>query len=141
MLRAAPAGEERSAPHYTVSVSSQHHLEIVLPTLPEFQVAAVSRECFSQFFPPRNRSGAESLATPSGVSRAATSVVCCQSTVSGHRSSSSRHTRGQSRESSPLGFLSRLFNSVETTAKCISLGPADCRERLSHSVWCSAAAF
>ncbi len=79
----------------------------------------------------RKRSGAESLATPSGISQAATSVVSCRSSVSGHRSSSSKHTRGQSRET---GSLSRLFSSVETTAKCISLGPADCRERLSYSV-------
>ncbi len=50
----APAGEERGAPHYTVFVSPQRPLEIVLPTLPEFQDAAVSRECLSQFFPPGN---------------------------------------------------------------------------------------
>ncbi len=35
-----------------VSVSPQRRLEIVLPTLPEFQGATVSCECFSQFFPP-----------------------------------------------------------------------------------------
>ncbi len=86
----------------------------------------------------RNRSGAESLVTPSGISRAATSVVSCRPSVSGHRSSSSKHTRGQSRET---GSLSRLFSSVETTAKCISLGPADCRERLSYSVRRTAATF
>ncbi len=86
----------------------------------------------------RKRSGAESLATPSGISRAATSVASCRSSVSGHRSSSSKHTRGQSRET---GSLSRLFSSVETTAKCISLGPADCRERLSYSIRRSAATF
>ncbi len=77
----------------------------------------------------RKRSGAESLATPSGISRAATSVASCRSSVSGHRSGSSKHTRGQSRET---GSLSRLFSSVETTAKCIWLGPADCKERLSY---------
>ncbi len=86
----------------------------------------------------RKRSGAESLATPSGISRAATSVASCRSSVSGHRSGSSKHTRGQSRET---GSLSRLFSSVETTAKCISLGPADCRERLSYSIRRSAATF
>ncbi len=37
-----------------MSVSPQRPLEIVLPTLPEFQGAAVSRECLSQFFPPGN---------------------------------------------------------------------------------------
>ncbi len=86
----------------------------------------------------RKHSGAESLATPSGISRAATSVVSCRSSLSGHRPSSSKHTRGQSRET---GSLSRLFSSVETTVKCISLGPADCRERLSYSVRRSAATF
>ncbi len=52
LLRAAPTGEERGAPHYTVSVSPQRPLEIVLPTLPVFQGAAVSSECLSQYFPP-----------------------------------------------------------------------------------------
>ncbi len=37
-----------------MSVSPQHPLEIVLPTLPEFQGAAVSHECLSHFFPPGN---------------------------------------------------------------------------------------
>ncbi len=37
-----------------MSVSPQRPLEIFLPTLPEFQGAAVSRECLSQFFPPGN---------------------------------------------------------------------------------------
>ncbi len=86
----------------------------------------------------RNCSGAESLATPSGISRAATSVVFCRPSMSGHRSSSSKHTRGQSRKT---GSISRLFSSVETTAKCISLGPADCRERLSYSIRRSAGTF
>ncbi len=58
--------------------------------------------------------------------------------MSGHRSGSFKHTRGQSQET---GSLSRLFSSVETTAKCISLGPADCRERLSYSIRRSAATF
>ncbi len=52
LLRAAPTGEERGALHYMVSISPQRPLEIVLPALPEFQGAAVSRECFSQFFLP-----------------------------------------------------------------------------------------
>ncbi len=86
----------------------------------------------------RKRSGAESLATPSVISRAATSVVSCRSSILRHRSSSSKHTRGQSRETRSL---SRLFSSMETTAKCISLGPADCRKRLSYSVRRSAATF
>ncbi len=46
----------------------------------------------------RNRRGTERLVTPSGISRAANSVVSCRPSVSGHRSRSSKHTRGQSRE-------------------------------------------
>ncbi len=38
--------------HYTVPVSPQCPQEISLPTLPEFQGAAVSSERFSQFLPP-----------------------------------------------------------------------------------------
>ncbi len=44
----------------------------------------------------RKRSGAERLATPSGVFRAARSAVSCRSSASGHRASSSKYTRGQS---------------------------------------------
>ncbi len=48
--------------------------------------------------------------------------------------------------STPEASLERLvplvlFSSVETTAKCISVGPSECRKRLSHSVRRSAAAF
>ncbi len=80
-------------------------------------------------------SGAGRLASPSGVSRAARSAVSCQSPASGHRASRSEYTRGQSRET---GSLTRLFGSVETTAKFVSMGHAQCRTRLS---WRSAAAF
>ncbi len=97
--------------------SPQRPLEIVLPTLPEFQGTAVSRECLSQFLPPRNV--AELRASP-------------------RLQGSPEQLRRLSRET---GSLSRLFSSVQTTAKCISLGPADCRERLSYSVRRSAATF
>ncbi len=80
-------------------------------------------------------SGAGRLASPSGVSRAARSAASCQSPASGHRASRSEYTRGQSRET---GSLTRLFGSVETTAKFVSMGHAQCRTRLS---WRSAAAF
>ncbi len=59
----------------------------------------------------RKRSGAERLAAPLGVSRAARAAVPCRSSTSGHRASSSKYTRGQSRETRSL---SRLFGSVET---------------------------
>ncbi|KAI2664245.1 Transposon Ty3-G Gag-Pol polyprotein [Labeo rohita] len=74
----------------------------------------------------RKRSGAGELATPEGVSGAASSGASCRETVTGHHSSGSSNTRGQSRET---GSLSRLFGSVETTAQCVCLGPAHCRKR------------
>ncbi len=109
-MRAGPSGEERGTPHYTVPVSPQCPQEISLLTLPVFQGAAVSR-----------------LATPSGVSRAARSAVPCRSSAPGHRASCSKYTRDQSRET---GSLSRLFGSLETAAKCVSMGHAHCRTRL-----------
>ncbi len=72
-------------------------------------------------------SGAGRLATPSGVSRAARSAVHCRSSAPGHRASHSKYTRDQSRET---GSLSRLFGSMETAAKCVSMGHAHCRTRL-----------
>ncbi len=45
--------EERCTPHYMVPISPQCPQEIILPTLPVFQGAAVSRERFSQS-PPGN---------------------------------------------------------------------------------------
>ncbi len=86
----------------------------------------------------RKRSGAGMLATPSGVSGAASSAVSCRGAVPGHRTSRSEYTRGQSQET---GSLSRLFGSVETTAKCVSVGPAHCRERLQNPVWFSSASI
>ncbi len=65
-------------------------------------------------------SGAGRLATPLGVSRAARLSVSCQSSVSGHRASRSKYTRGQSRET---GFLSRSPGGVGAPAKRVSLGP------------------
>ncbi len=72
----------------------------------------------------RKRSEAERLATPSGVSRATRSAFSFRCAVPGYRTSCSDYTRGLSRET---GSLSRLFGSVVTTAKCVSLGPAHCR--------------
>ncbi len=72
-------------------------------------------------------SGAGRLATPSGVSRAARSAVPCRSSTPGHLASHSKYTRDQSRET---GSLSRLFGSMETAAKCFSMGHAHCRTRL-----------
>ncbi len=54
LLKAGPSGEERCTPHYTVPVSPQFLQDIGLLTLPVFQGAAGSSNCFSQSLPPRN---------------------------------------------------------------------------------------
>ncbi|KAI2664175.1 Protein P [Labeo rohita] len=136
-LRAGPTGEGRGPPHSSVPVSPLCPREISLPTLPVLQGAAVSSEPTPQSSA-RKRSGVGELAAPAGVSIAASSAVSYPSSVTGHRTNSSNNTRGQSRET---GSLSRFFGSVETTAKCICLGPAHCRARLSHSIWRSATTF
>ncbi len=50
----------------------------------------------------RKHSGPERLATSKKVFRTARSDVPCRSSASGHRASSSKHTRGQSRETGSL---------------------------------------
>ncbi|KAI2666989.1 hypothetical protein H4Q32_029326 [Labeo rohita] len=116
-LRAGPSGEGHGPPHSSVPVSNQCPWEISLPTLSVLQGAAVSSEPTPQSSA-RRRSGARELATPAGVSTAASSAVSCRSSVTGHRTS-----------------------SVETTAKCVCMGPAHCEARLSHPIRRSAAAF
>ncbi|KAI2647175.1 ATP-dependent RNA helicase dbp5 [Labeo rohita] len=132
-----PTGEGRGPWHSSVPVSPRCPREISLPTLPVLQGAAVSSEPTPQSSA-QKRNGAGELTTPAGVSTAASSAVSCRSSVTGHQTSSSNNTRGQSRETC---FLSRLFGSVKTTPKCICLGPTHCRARLSHSIWRSAATF
>ncbi len=79
----------------------------------------------------RKLSGPERLATSKKVFRTAKSAVPCRSSSPWHRASSSKHTRGQSRET---GSLSTFSGSVEASAKCISMGPAHCREKVHYSV-------
>ncbi len=96
-------------------------------TLPVFQGAAVSSERFSQSLPHRNVAELRGSPPPLRVSRADRAAGPCRSSASGHRASSSKYTRGQSWET---GSLSRLFGSMETAAKCVSMGHAHCRTRL-----------
>ncbi len=104
LMRAGPSGEERYTPHYTVPVSPQCPQEISLLTLPVFQGAAVSSERFSQSLPPRN------VAELGGSPPLRGSL---------EQLASSKYTRDQSRET---GSLSRLFGSMKTAAKCVSMG-------------------
>ncbi len=84
----------------------------------------------------QKRSGPERFATSEKVFRTARSAIPCRSSASGHRASSFKHTRGQSRET---GSLSTFYGSVETSAKCISMGFAQSRERVQDSVRVSSA--
>ncbi len=81
------------------------------------------------FISARNCSGAESLATLSGVSRAANMVVSCRSSISGHRSSSSNHTRGWPERLAPLVDYLAVWKLLPNVSR---KGPADCRKRLSY---------
>ncbi|KAL0190945.1 hypothetical protein M9458_013643, partial [Cirrhinus mrigala] len=64
------------------------------------------------------------FANPASVSGVANTGASCRETVTGHHTSGSNNTRGQSRE---IGSLIRSFGSVEITAQCVCLGPAHCR--------------
>ncbi len=83
------------------------------------------------------RKGTETHATPEGVYKTDSSGPAWRCAVTGVRATTS-NTRGQPRDA---GSLSRLFSSMETTAKCVSMGPADCRKGVSNSVRFSTAAL
>ncbi len=76
------------------------------------------------------RKGTETHVTPEGVYKTDSSGPAWRCAVTGVRATVS-NTRGQPREA---GSLSRLFSSMETTAKRVSMGPADCRKGVSNSV-------
>ncbi len=127
-MRVAPAGGEQVSPRFPVPVPRQCPQEVGLPTL-VLQGAAISSEHTSQFLPP----GSVGLR---GSLEQFCSAVPCRCAIPGHRTSCSDYTRGQSRET---GSLSRPFSSMETTAKCVTMGPAGCRERLQNPVQFSTA--
>ncbi len=79
------------------------------------------------------RSGLGVLTPSEGDFRVVSSDVSCRFTVSGHHSvrTNTYKSRNQSREA---GTSSRIFGSVGTSAKYISLGPADYRKRVSNTV-------
>ncbi len=83
------------------------------------------------------RKGTETHVTPEGVYKTDSSGSAWRCTITGVRATVS-NTRGQPRET---GSLSRLFGSMETTARCISMGPADCRKGVSNSVRLSTTAL
>ncbi len=131
LMRAGPSGEERrTRGTLCPSLLSALRSSVCQPCHVRCSRTQRSPVSTSQSSA-RKRSGAEMLATPSGVSRAASSAFSCRCAVPGYQTGRSDYTRGQSRET---GSLSRLFGSLETTAKCISMGPAHCREA-TESRW------
>ncbi len=94
LLRNGPSGEEQCTPHHTVPISPLCPQEIGLPTLPEFQGAAVSRERFSQFLPPGNVAELRGSPPLWGSLEQLEWPVLYRSSASGHQASSSKYTRG-----------------------------------------------
>ncbi len=105
LMRAGPSGEERrTRGTQCPSLLSALRRSVCQPChVRFFQGAAISSEHTSQSSA-RKRSGAEMLATPSGVSRAASSAFSCRCAVPGYQTGCSDYTRGQSPET---GSLSR----------------------------------
>ncbi len=101
-----------------------------LPTLPPrvLQGAAVSSEriCLGMPNPSQEGFGAVS------------SDASCRFTASGCRSDCT-NTNKSIKQSREAGTSSRIFDSMETSAKYISLGPADYRKRVSNIVQVSPA--
>ncbi|XDV19881.1 hypothetical protein PO909_025279 [Leuciscus waleckii] len=81
----------------------------------------------------RKRSGLGMPAPSEEGARAVCSVVPCRCAVTGRRTdySTATKSRNQSREA---GTSSRIFDSVEATVKCFSLGPADRGKRVSDTI-------
>ncbi|CAM4662369.1 unnamed protein product [Leuciscus chuanchicus] len=81
----------------------------------------------------RKRSGLGMPAPSEEGARAVCSVVPCRCAVTGSRTdySTATKSRNQSREA---GTSSRIFDSVEATVKCFSLGPADRGKRVSDTI-------
>ncbi len=127
-MRVGPAGEEWRTRRYTVPVSPQCPQEIGLPTLPRtvFQGAAISSEHTSQFLPPGN---VTELRCSPPLRGSIEQLVRLSPASVPFQDSRSDYTRGQSRET---GSLSRLVGSVVTTAKCVSVGPAHCRDEATE---------
>ncbi len=100
---------------HTVPISPQFSQGIGLLTLPVFLGRSRPQRASLSVCSARECSGAEKLAPSSEVSR----------------SSCSNCTRDQSRETDSL---SRLFSSVESTAQCVSVGPAHDKGRVSYSI-------
>ncbi len=72
--------------------------------------------------------------------RAVSSDASCRFTVSG-RCSDHTNTCKSRNQSGEAGTSSRIFGSVGTSAKYISLGPADYRKRVSNTVRASPPRF
>ncbi len=89
LMRAGPSGELHGARLSSVPTGDRSANPASVPGRSGLQRALLSVSST------RKHSGAERLAAPLGVSRAARAAVPCRSSASGHRSSSSKYTRSQ----------------------------------------------
>ncbi len=104
LMRAGPSGEERcTRGTQCPSLLSALRRSVCQPCHVRCSRTQRSPASTSQSSA-RKRSGAEMLATPSGVSRAASSAFSCRCAVPGYQTGRSDYTRGQSPET---GSLSR----------------------------------
>ncbi len=136
-MRTSPLEAEWLTPHFMVPVSLRCPQETGLPTLPPrvLQGAAVSSERISQG-PPGNLVASGCPPPLRRVSEQSAQTPPAGSPLQDDRSDCTNRykSRNQSREA---GTASRIFDSVETSAKYISLGPADYKKRVSDTVWVS----
>ncbi len=119
-MRTSPLEVERLTPHFTVPVSLQCPQGTGLPT--GLRRAHISRST-------RKRSGLGMPAPSEEGFGVVDSDASCRFTASGRRSDCTN----------TAGTSSRSFDSVETSAKYILLGPADYRKRVSNTVQVSPA--
>ncbi len=89
LMRAGPSGELHGARLSSVPTGDRSANPASVPGRSGLQRALLLVSST------RKHSGAERLAAPLGVSRAARAAVPCRSSASGHRSSSSKYTRSQ----------------------------------------------
>ncbi len=129
-MRTSQLEVERLTPHFTVPFSLRCPQGTGLPTLPPrmLQGTTVSGERISQV-PPGNSSGLGMPAPSEEGFGAVNSDTSYRFTASGRRSdcTNTYKSRNQSREA---GTSSRIFDSIQTSAKYISLCPADYRKRV-----------
>ncbi len=132
-LRAQASEVEGLTPHFAVPVSFRCPQGTGLPTLPPrvLQGAAISGERISQG-PPRNVVASGCPPPLRRVSERSAKTLPASLPLQDIVLTAQIHTKSRN-QSQEAGSSSRIFDSVETSAKYISLGPADYTERVSNT--------